>query len=63
MTPERGFQVYYATTDEAVLQEWHERLGREVECGRYRALLELARANQPLVSDMRLVEYVTGFKY
>ena len=63
MTPERGFQVYYSTTDETILQEWHDRLCQEVRWGNYRGMAELVRANQSPITDMRLAQYVTGFKY
>ena len=63
MTPERGFQVYYSTTDDDILQEWHDRLCQEVEFGGYRNMAELVRVNQPPIADMRLVQYITGFKH
>jgi len=63
MTLERGFQIYYSTTDETVLQELHDQLCQEVQLGGYNTMLQLIKANQPPLADIHLTQYITGFKY
>lgn len=63
MTPERGFQVYFSTADEGVLQMWHERLCDEVRCGNYRVMMQLAREGQSPVTVPELAQFVIGFKF
>ena len=62
-TPERGFQVHYSTSDEAVLQRLHDQFCLNLSVGEYSAMRELIRANQSTLKDLSLAQFITGFKY
>ena len=63
MTAQRGFQIHYSTSDEAMLRAFHEALCVAVKSGNYAAMLASVRSNQVPSDISQLAEFVTGFKY
>jgi len=63
VTMDKGFQVYYSTTDDEILKIFHETICTAVQGGCYPIMLENIKRNQPPIPSPEMMQHITGFKY